>query len=35
MYFGVHENIIVEDNSLQVNKEEVGDYIQNISFGCI
>ena len=35
MYFGVHENIIIEDNSLQVNKEEVGDHIQDISFGCI
>jgi hypothetical protein len=35
MYFCVHEHIVVEDNTFEMNKEDVGNHIEDISFGGI
>jgi hypothetical protein len=35
MDFGVHKDVIVEHNSLQVDKENVWHFIQHVSLGRI
>lgn len=35
MNLGVHKDIIIEDNSFEMDEKDVRNFIQNISFGSI
>ena len=35
MYLSIHKDVIIKNYPFQMNKENVGDYIKNISFGSV